>query len=176
MNFRQKIILLKNVSSKLKISRKLGKRIGFVEGVFDVLHLGHVELIEFAKRYCDILVVGVASDAYVRSTKGKGRPIFSQSIRCQTLAALKDTDFILKEANPPAILEDKKAEAYLHRVTKVLKPDVIISSGTTDRNPGAKEIRAKEVGAKYIIQKDPRPSKNSSTTQIVALLNKIESV
>jgi len=171
MNFRRKIIKLKDVPDRLKEARKEGKKIGFVEGVFDVLHLGHVELVEFAKKYCDILVVGVASDAYVRSTKGKDRPIFSQSIRCQTLAALRDTDFILKEDNPPAVLEDKKSESYLHKVTKILKPNVIISSGTTDRNPNAKRARAKEIGAKFIIQKDPRPSKNSSTTQILALLN-----
>ncbi len=141
-----------------------------MEGVFDVLHLGHIELMEFAKKHCDILVVGVASDAYVKSTKGPGRPIFNQMIRCKVLAALSATDFVLKEDNPPTILESKSAEEYLHKVTKVIKPDVIIASGATDRNPAAKRKRAKEIGAEFIIQKDPRPSKNSSTTQILRLL------
>lgn len=172
MDFRKKILSLEEIPAKLKPIRKQDKKIGFVEGVFDVLHLGHIELMEFAKKHCDVLVVGVASDAYVRSTKGPERPIFSQSVRCKVLAALSDTDFVLKEENPKAILEDKKAEKYLHKVTKILRPDVIISSGTTDRNPSAKKARAKEIGAKFIIQKDPRPSKNSSTTSILALLKK----
>lgn len=172
MNFRNKIIRLESIPSKLSYTRKEGKKVGFVEGIFDVIHLGHIELIEFAKKHCDILVVGVASDAYARSTKGPERPIFSQDIRCQVLAALRDTDFVLAEDNPPAVLEDKKAEEYLHKVTQTLKPDVIISSGTTDRNPDAKGDRAKEIGAKFIVQKDPRPSKNASTTNILALLQK----
>ena len=171
MNSKNKIFNLKDLSVKLKVVRKEGKKIGFVEGVFDVLHLGHIELMEFAKKHCDILVVGVASDKYVRSTKGKNRPIFKQMIRCRVLSALSATDYILKEENPPAVLESRSSENYLHKITKMVKPDVIIVSGTTDRNPGAKKKRAKEIGARFIIQKDPRPGKNSSTTQILGLIN-----
>ena len=127
-----KIVSLKEINSRLKSTRKQGQTVGFVEGVFDVLHLGHIELMEFAKKHCDILVVGVASDAYVRSTKGPDRPIFKQTDRCKVLAALSATDFILKESNPPAILESKKAENYLHKVTRTVKPDVIVVSGVTD--------------------------------------------
>jgi len=166
-----KIIQLKDVSVALKKARSDGKTIGFVEGVFDVLHLGHIELMEFAKKYCDILVVGVASDDYVKSTKGPDRPIFNQMIRCKVLAALESVDFVLKEDNPRAILEDKSSEEYLHKVTKTVKPDVIVASGTTDRNPEAKKERADEVGAKFIVEKDARPDKNSSTTQILKLVS-----
>lgn len=172
-DFRNKIFSLEDISTELKKAREKGKKIGFVEGIFDVLHLGHIELIEFAKKHCDILVIGVASDAYARSTKGPERPIFNQHIRCQVLAALRDIDFVLSEDNPPAVLEDKSAEEYLHYVTKTLKPDVIISSGTTDRNPDAKGDRAKEIGAEFIVQEDPRPSENASTTNIMALLKKL---
>jgi len=172
MSTNSKIFSLKNIDKKLESVRRSGKKIGFVEGIFDVIHLGHIELMQFAKKYCDILVVGVASDAYAKSSKGPGRPIFNQDIRSKVLAALADTDFILKEKNPPAILESKDSEKYLLKVTEIIKPDVIVASATTDRNPGAKDIRAKLVGAKFIIQKDPRPSRNSSTTQILDLLGK----
>ena len=170
MSIESKIVSLKDINSRLKVARKQGQTVGFVEGVFDVLHLGHVELVEFAKKHCDVLVVGVASDAYVRSTKGPDRPIFKQMDRCKVLAALSATDFILKENNPPAILESKKAENYLHKVTRTVKPDVVVVSDVTDRNPEAKKARAEEIGAKFIVQKDPRPSKNSSTTQILDIL------
>jgi len=169
----KKIITLADVPAALKKVRSESKTIGFVEGVFDVLHLGHIELVEFAKKHCDILVVGVASDAYVRSTKGKDRPIFNQEIRCKVLSALSDVDFVLKEDNPGALLEDKIGDEYLHKVTRTVKPDVIVASGTTDRNPEAKRIRAEEIGTKFIIQKDARPDKNSSTTQILKLVSQL---
>ena len=166
-----KVISLGSASDNLKTARNEGKVVGFVEGVFDILHLGHIELIEFAKKHCDVLVVGVASDAYVRSTKGPDRPIFNQTIRCKVLSALSGVDFVVKEDNPAAVLEDKSAENYLHKVSKVIRPDVIIASGVTDRNIEAKKARADEIGAKFIIQKDPRPDKNSSTTQILKLVS-----
>ena len=144
MSIEGKIVSLKDIGSRLEDTRKQSQTVGFVEGVFDVLHLGHIELMEFAKKYCDILVVGVASDAYVRSTKGPDRPIFTQMDRCKVLAALSATGLILKEDNPPAILESKKAENYLHKVTKTVKPDVIVVSGVTDRNPEAKRARAED--------------------------------
>lgn len=172
MGHKEKIVSLKNISARLEPFRKQGKKIGFVEGIFDVVHLGHVELVEFVKKHSDIVVVGVASDAYARSSKGKNRPIFDQKIRARMMAALADTDFVLVEDNPPGDLGDKSQEEYLHKVTIILRPNVLVSSGTTDRNPNAKRKRAKEVGAKFIIQKASRPSKNSSTTQILALLGK----
>ena len=170
MNSKSKIVRLNNISSRIKNVKKSGQTVGFVEGVFDVIHLGHIELMEFAKKHCDYLVVGVASDAYVRSTKGKSRPIFTRSVRCKVISALSIVDLVLAEDNPPALLESKDSEEYLQKVTKIVNPDIIIASGTTDRNLDAKKTRAKEVGAKFIVQKDPRPTKDSSTTRILSLL------
>ena len=63
-------------------------------GCFDILHTGHIALLEEARRQGDYLVVGVNSDASVRSLKGEGRPINSQDDRARVLAALEVVDYV----------------------------------------------------------------------------------
>ena len=60
-------------------SRLQGKKIGFTSGAFDLLHAGHGDYLEKAKTMCDVLIVGVNSDASVKRYKGEGRPIVGES-------------------------------------------------------------------------------------------------
>src|SRR3989338_4340690 len=71
-----------------------GRRVVFTNGCFDLLHLGHVKLLEWARRQGDVLVVGLNSDRSVRVLKGRGRPILPQLERAQVLAALACVDFV----------------------------------------------------------------------------------
>jgi D-beta-D-heptose 7-phosphate kinase/D-beta-D-heptose 1-phosphate adenosyltransferase len=71
-----------------------GKRIIFTNGCFDLLHLGHVRYLEEAKSLGDILVVGVNSDASVRSLKGPTRPILPEEERAEILAGLGCVDYV----------------------------------------------------------------------------------
>lgn len=66
-------------------------RIGYTCGVFDLLHIGHLNLLERCKEYCDILIVGVCDDNYVRNIKGK-TPVFTEEQRVRLLNALKVVD------------------------------------------------------------------------------------
>jgi cytidyltransferase-like protein len=68
----------------------MAMKIGFTNGCFDVLHVGHVRLLGFARDHCDRLIVGLNSDASVRALKGPGRPINCQEDRYLMLLALKD--------------------------------------------------------------------------------------
>jgi D-beta-D-heptose 7-phosphate kinase/D-beta-D-heptose 1-phosphate adenosyltransferase len=71
------------------------QRIGFTNGVFDLLHPGHVKVLAQARGRCDRLVVGLNSDASVRRLKGKGRPIQSERARAEVLAALEAVDLVV---------------------------------------------------------------------------------
>jgi rfaE bifunctional protein nucleotidyltransferase chain/domain len=72
-----------------------GARIVFTNGVFDLLHPGHVELLQFARSQGDILVVGINDDESVRRLKGEKRPIFPLAERMEILAAFACVDYIV---------------------------------------------------------------------------------
>lgn len=99
-----------------------GKVIGFTNGVFDILHTGHIQLINYAKDYCDLLIVGINSDSSVKLlNKGSERPLNSETDRAQLLISLAKVDYalIFKEATPIEII-------------KLIKPDVLIKGSDYD--------------------------------------------
>jgi len=104
----------------------------FTNGVFDLLHPGHVDILTKARRLGDSLVVGVNSDASVRRLKGEGRPIRSEAERAYVLAGLEAVDRVV------VFDEDTPLESIL-----ALKPDVIAKGGdyTVDAIVGAKEVQ-----------------------------------
>jgi rfaE bifunctional protein nucleotidyltransferase chain/domain len=90
-----------------------GKCIVQCHGVFDLVHPGHIRLLEAAKQEGDVLVVTVTPDKYVN--KGPGRPVFNQRLRAETLAALQCVDFVAINEWPTAI-----------ETIRLLKPDVYV--------------------------------------------------
>jgi D-beta-D-heptose 7-phosphate kinase/D-beta-D-heptose 1-phosphate adenosyltransferase len=95
--------------------RRRGWRIGFTNGCFDLLHPGHVHLLEQARSWCDRLVVGLNSDASVRRLKGPGRPIQSEAARAAVLASLATVDCVT------VFDEDTPIE-----LIRLLRPDVLV--------------------------------------------------
>jgi len=95
--------------------RRRGETIAFTNGCFDLLHIGHLKLLEFAKRQANVLVVGINSDRSVHSLKGPGRPIFPEAERAQVLASLTSVDYvtIFEETTPGRLIE-------------LLRPDVLV--------------------------------------------------
>ena len=83
---------LKKLCAKLKAR---GKKIVFTNGCFDILHFGHVQYLQKAKKLGDLLVVALNSDASVKKIKGKNRPIVNQHDRSQILAGLESVDFVV---------------------------------------------------------------------------------
>src|SRR6185312_2854498 len=69
-------------------------RVGFTNGVFDLLHPGHIKVLAQARAACDRLVVGLNSDASVRRLKGSGRPIQNERARAEVLAGLEAVDLV----------------------------------------------------------------------------------
>ncbi len=80
---------------RVGIWRETGNRIGFTNGCFDILHLGHLHSLEEARKHCDKLVVGVNSDSSVKILKGEGRPIQDQATRARILASLEMCDLVV---------------------------------------------------------------------------------
>ncbi|HXW18099.1 MAG TPA: D-glycero-beta-D-manno-heptose 1-phosphate adenylyltransferase [Candidatus Acidoferrales bacterium] len=86
--------------------KRAGKRVVFTNGCFDLLHPGHIRLLERARALGDALIVAINSDASVRGNKGANRPIVPQNERAEVLAALEAVDYvtIFDEATPGEIV------------------------------------------------------------------------
>ncbi len=92
---KKKFLTLKRFLPILKNLRKKGKRIVFTNGCFDLIHAGHIHLLQTASSKGDILVVGINSDFSIRKLKGEGKPIFPLKERIEILAAIKYVDYII---------------------------------------------------------------------------------
>jgi len=95
--------------------RDAGKTVVFTNGVFDLLHPGHVRYLQQARGLGDVLVVAVNADASVRRNKGEGRPVTSEAERAELLAALECVDVVT------VFDEDTPAE-----VIRAVQPDVLV--------------------------------------------------
>ena len=98
--------------------RELGKKIGFTNGCFDLIHPGHIALLETSKTHCDILIVGLNSDRSVTKLKGSARPIQDELSRKTILTALKAVSLVM-------IFDEETPE----RLIKKVKPDIIVKGG-----------------------------------------------
>ena len=123
-SWRNKIVSLATLSRVARRAKTRGKRVVFTNGCFDLLHAGHVTLLERARRQGNLLVVGLNSDRSVRALKGAGRPLVGQRDRARVLAALEAVDHVVIFHEPtPA------------RLISRLLPDVLVKGA--DWGPGA---------------------------------------
>ncbi len=130
---RERILKLDEIQQELIRLRLKSKTIAFTNGVFDILHEGHLALLARAASFADVLVVGINSDASVRKIKGDERPINNEDSRALVLASLLMVDNV--------VIFDEETPAEL---IKLIKPDVLIKGGdyTIDTIVGAKEVLA----------------------------------
>ena len=119
---------------RLEAWRTAGERIVFTNGVFDLLHRGHVDYLEEARALGDRLVVGVNSDASVRRIKGPDRPLVPADERAELLAALACVDLAL-------VFDEDTPE----RLIREVEPDVLVKGGdwTPDRIVGREFVESR---------------------------------
>ena len=91
---RDKIKVLPELIRIRKDLKKEGQKVVFTNGVFDILHRGHVEYLEKAKSLGDVLMLGLNTDASVKKIKGSNRPVMGQDDRAIVLAGLSSVDYI----------------------------------------------------------------------------------
>ena len=127
-----KLFSLERLLTRVSAWRSCRKHIVFTNGCFDILHVGHIRLLEEARRQGDRLVVAVNSDASVRRLKGPARPIVGQAERARVLAALSAVDAVVvfEEDTPLRLIE-------------ATRPDVLVKGGdyTEEEVVGAREVR-----------------------------------
>ena len=128
----------------------------FTNGVFDLLHPRHIDLLVAARQSADALIVGINSDASVRRLKGASRPIRSESERAYVLAAIEAVDLVVIFA------EDTPLE-----LVKLLEPDVIVKGGDYNEETivGAAEVKGRG-GQVVVVPLTP----GQSTTGIIGKL------
>jgi D-beta-D-heptose 7-phosphate kinase/D-beta-D-heptose 1-phosphate adenosyltransferase len=126
-----KVVPLPALCQELDRRRRLGQKVVFTNGCFDVLHAGHIHYLQAARAQGDVLVVGLNSDGSVRQLKGPGRPVNPLDARAQVLAALQAVDFVT--------IFDEQTPLEL---VKILKPDVLVK--------GADYRRDEVVGAEFV--------------------------
>jgi D-beta-D-heptose 7-phosphate kinase/D-beta-D-heptose 1-phosphate adenosyltransferase len=131
---------LKEVVAQLEIDRFHGKRIVFTNGVYDILHAGHVNLLRRAKALGDVLVVGINSDASTRRLKGPRRPVNREADRLALVSALDAVDYaVIFEEDTPA------------EVIRTLRPHVHVKGGDYQADTLPELDAVREVGAEIAI-------------------------
>jgi len=137
--------------------KEKGKKVVFTAGSWDLLHVGHCRYFEEAKKYGDILVVGVSSDDAIRKVKGPNKPILGERIRAEMLTYIRDIDFV-------TILPEPSCQPTLG----LLQPDVYITvkEDWTENYKDSKEYKTviKYGGQVEVVD---RQSTVLSTTKIV---------
>src|SRR3954471_22854045 len=134
-------------------ARAAGRRIVFTNGVFDILHPGHLRYLQAARRHGDLLVVGLNSDASVRRNKGPSRPINPEHERAELLAALECVDAV-------SIFDDDTPHDIIRRV----EPDILVKGADwpADQIVGRDTVEAR--GGRVILEP---VEQGYSTTSIV---------
>jgi rfaE bifunctional protein nucleotidyltransferase chain/domain len=138
----------------IEADRRAGRVIGFANGCFDILHVGHVRYLEGAKALVDRLIVAINDDASVRELKGEGRPVMTGAARAELVAALRSVDYVVLFP-----------EATVGRLLQQLKPDVHCKGTdyTVESVPEREIVRA--YGGRTAIVGDP---KDHSTRDLLA--------
>ena len=89
------IVTLEELDRIVASARAAGRTVALANGVFDLLHVGHVRYLEAAAREADCLIVAVNDDEAVRALKGHGRPMMAQADRAELIAALRCVDYVV---------------------------------------------------------------------------------
>ena len=113
--------------------REEGRRVVLTNGCFDLLHPGHLTLLEAARAHGDVLVVAINSDRSVRRIKGEGRPLVPEAERAETLLALEAVDRVVVYDEPTPL-----------EVVKALVPDVLVKGAdwAEDAIVGREQVEA----------------------------------
>lgn len=127
------ILTLEEAILRFGREKRNGRRVVFTNGCFELLHPGHIRILEQARALGDALIVGLNSDASVQQLKGPGRPVIAERERAELLAAMESVDAII-------IFDEPTPREVISR----LLPDVLVKGGDwpEDQIVGREEVEA----------------------------------
>ena len=140
-----KIVTLDRLTAALDLPRREGSTIALANGLFDVLHVGHLRYLEGASSEADVLVVAINSDASARALKGSPRPYVPQDQRAELLAGFECVDHV-------TLFEDLNVEPLL----RTLRPDVHCKGTDYTKDTVPEAEVARELGIRTAIVGDPK--------------------
>ncbi|MEN3045065.1 MAG: D-glycero-beta-D-manno-heptose 1-phosphate adenylyltransferase [Candidatus Hydrothermales bacterium] len=126
------IVDLKTLKKILKNIRRENKKIVFTNGCFDLIHIGHIEILRKAKKKGDILIVGLNSDSSVRKIKGNKRPILNERDRAKILDSIKYVDYVVlfNEKTPYKLIKEIKPDVLVkgadYKIDEVVGSDIVL--------------------------------------------------
>jgi rfaE bifunctional protein nucleotidyltransferase chain/domain len=156
MDTREKIVSREGLHAILEEHRRAGRKIVLANGVFDLLHVGHVRYLQAARAEGHLLVVGIKSDTSTRKLKGDGRPVLTERARAALVAALCAVDYV--------VIFDELDVNFLLRE---LQPDVHAKGTDYTADTVPERELAAMLGIRVAIVGDP---KRHSTRDLLARL------
>ena len=132
---KRKIVSRSQIGQLATKLHRQGKRVVFTNGVFDILHAGHVQYLARARKLGDVLIVGLNTDASVRMNKGDLRPIVSYKYRAILLASLEMVDYVvpLERKTPDRLIERLRPAVLVkgsdYRVSEIVGANFVKSYG-----------------------------------------------
>jgi len=163
-----KITTLDRLQEIVKKHKNDGAKIGLITGCFDIIHIGHIELFRFAKKHCDIVIVGLENDETIKLSKGKNRPIHNLKQRAEALSELRSINYIFN-IDDVIDFSSRGANKYYIAMYKKLKPDYLITNSDADSFWEEKKKDAESIGVKLLRDKRQRVS---ASTKIIEQLSK----
>lgn len=158
MDTREKILSRDGLREVVEEHRRTARKIVFANGIFDLLHAGHVRYLQAARAEGDVLVVGVNSDSSAKQLKGEGRPILTERARAALVAALASVDYV-------AIFDELNVEPLLRE----LQPDIHAKGTDYTTETVPERDLAALLGIRVAIVGDP---KRHSTRDLLARLHR----
>jgi rfaE bifunctional protein nucleotidyltransferase chain/domain len=147
-----KVLTRKEIKTEVEKLKKMGKKVVFTNGCFDLLHLGHINLFKKAKSMGDVLIVAINSDKSLSYIKGSKRPLVNQNDRAKLLLSLKPVDYVVifDEHTPKEILNE-------------IRPDILVKGS---------DYKSSEIIGREFVKKVYRFPfmKGRSTTDLINLI------
>lgn len=153
-----KVVGPEDLDRAVAAHRERGRTVALANGLFDVLHVGHLRYLEGAAAEADVLVVAVNSDASARELKGPDRPVVPESERAEMVAGFECVDLVIVFP-----------ETDVSRVLRAVRPDVHCKGTDYTAESVPERDVAAEVGARVAIVGDP---KRHATRDVIARIRR----
>ena len=149
-----KVLPLHELAERLRLARAAGRSVALANGLFDLLHVGHLRYLEGAKAEADLLVVAINADSSARALKGEGRPVVPEAERAELVAGFGCVDFVTIFAEPT-----------VEPLLRALRPDVHCKGTDYTAETVPERAVARELQIRVAIVGDP---KDHATSDLLA--------